>query len=109
MCSGKLSFNENNVLESFQEKESLQVCFLVFLWNDHNASWVFMIFYYSLTQNKLLRQKSAILILELKLKIDCDFPKMQEDVWNRAESVNSVSHVPGWNANSQISLHLTLQ
>ena len=61
MCSGKLCFNENNLLESFLEKESPEAFFLVFLWNDRDASWVFVIFYYSLPQNKLLRQKSAIL------------------------------------------------
>jgi len=38
MCSGKLCFNENNLLESFLEKESPEAFFLVFLWNDRDAS-----------------------------------------------------------------------
>lgn len=35
---------------------------------------------------------------ELKHKVDSAFPKMQEDVWYRAESSNLVSRVPGWKA-----------
>lgn len=56
-------FSENNVLERLLEKGSLQVCVLVFLWNDRNASSVFMIFCYSLPQNKHLWQNSAVLVL----------------------------------------------